>query len=113
MELDERCDVITPQAQSKCASVLNDLHNIDVLDMQRIGIKYEDVNDAITEVETMKTRIKKLETPKTCLSCSHFTSSTFFGDMQPTLYCHENKFSCADINFNSFYCNRYEQKDNA
>ncbi|WP_060826146.1 hypothetical protein [Sulfurospirillum cavolei] len=48
----------------KALYILNELKNKDVLDMQQIGIEYEDVDDAIAELAEFREAfevMKKLE----------------------------------------------------
>ena len=62
-----------------------------------------DLDEAINELEeAMK--------PKTCYGCKHYSKSKFFGDVNSTQYCHENRFGTRDIDFSKFCCNRYEPK---
>lgn len=106
MDLDEGCDLIKPKKD--CISVLNDLYNLDVLDMQKIGIEYEDVRKAIVEFKTMKARIAELEAPKKCGTCVHWKTE-FWGDKN---WCNKNVSDNPMFKTSrNFYCKWYDAKD--
>lgn len=100
------------EQEKACNDYLRAFTEQDLIDYEGDD-ELEAVKKCLIEAKEAIAELEKAMKPKTCLYCKHYSQSKFYGDLKVVKYCHENRLGIDDINFQIFYCNKFEPKDNA